>query len=247
MRYWKCRLLLAPTQYLFDSLHDWHLKILLVAAIIGHRAHIFFEGLQVNHSVIAFGIVVTAEPRSDKPRLTDFVMHELITVDFRNVDCHLGLGSPGDCKGKDRYQGDAVLPWHKTLSSQEIGIFAKRPIACTTCWCQYSGGKMGGTPTWVLSKNQRLTEFCRTIDAGGDGGRRPREHDYLEQWCGGRALPWHRADVGFFGAHALSRCARVARMDSCDPLLATHFLPEKQVEARAQGASALPRTRPPTY
>ena len=70
------------------------------------------------------------------------------------------------------------------------------------------------------------------FSAGGDGGRRPREHDYLERWCGGRALPWHRADVSFFGAHALSRCARVARMDSCDPLLATHFLLEKQVEAR---------------
>src|SRR5262249_18511831 len=41
-----------------------------------------------------------------------------------------------------------------------------------------------------------------------------------------------RSDVGFFGAHALSQCARVARMDSSDPLLATHFLLEKQVEAR---------------
>src|SRR6266487_2338876 len=65
--------------------------------------------------------------------------------------------------------------------------------------------------------------------AGGDGGSGPREHDDLERWCGGRALPWHRADLGFFGAHALSRCARVARMDSCGPLLATHFLHEKQV------------------
>src|SRR5215813_9992098 len=68
--------------------------------------------------------------------------------------------------------------------------------------------------------------------AGGNGGSGPREHDDLERWYGGRALPWHRADLGFFGAHALSRCARVARMDSCDPLLATHFLLEKQVEAR---------------
>jgi hypothetical protein len=63
------------------------------------------------------------------------------------------------------------------------------------------------------------------------------EHDDLERWRGGWALPWHRADLGFFGAHALSRCARVARMDSCGPLLATHFLLEKQVEARAYGAS----------
>ena len=78
------RSLFAPAQYLFNSLHDWHLKILLVAAIIGDLAHILFEGLQINHSVVAFGIIVTAEPGSDKPRLTDFVMHELITVDFCN-------------------------------------------------------------------------------------------------------------------------------------------------------------------
>ena len=93
--------LIAFTQYLFDSLHDWHLKILLVAAIIGHLAHILFEGLQINHSVVAFGIIVTAEPGSDKPRLADFVMHELVTVDFCNVDGHLRAGRPGGCKGKD--------------------------------------------------------------------------------------------------------------------------------------------------
>src|SRR5262249_38691894 len=106
-------------QYLFDSLHDWHLKILLVAAIIRHLAHIFFKRLQIKHSVVAFGIVVTAEPRGDEPRLTDFVMHELVTVDFRNVDCHLGLGRPGGPKGNDGYQGDAdALPWHKTVLSR---------------------------------------------------------------------------------------------------------------------------------
>jgi hypothetical protein len=95
--------LFAPAQYLFDSLHDWHLKILLITAIITHLAHIFFQCLQINYSVIAFGIVVTAEPRGDEPRLTDFVMHELVTVDFRNVDRHLGLDRPGGCKGKDGY------------------------------------------------------------------------------------------------------------------------------------------------
>ena len=68
------------------------------------------------------------------------------------------------------------------------------------------------------------------FSAGGDGIS--LEHDDLERWCGGWALPWHRADLGFFGAHVLSRRARVARMDSCGPLLATHFLLEKQVEAR---------------
>jgi hypothetical protein len=123
--------LFAFAQYLFDSLHDWHLKIFLVTAIVGHFAHIFFEALQIKHSVIAFGIVVTAEPGGDEPRLTDFVMHELVTVDFRNVDRHLGLGRPGGCKGKDGYQGDAdALPWHKTLLSRNR-IFAKRPIGCT--------------------------------------------------------------------------------------------------------------------
>ena len=61
--------LIAFTQYLFDGLHDWHLKILLVAAIVGHFAQIFFEGLQINHSIVAFGIIVTAEPRGDEPRL----------------------------------------------------------------------------------------------------------------------------------------------------------------------------------
>jgi len=70
------------------------------------------------------------------------------------------------------------------------------------------------------------------VAAGGDGGSGPREHDDLERWCGGRAVPWRRADPGSFGAHALSRCARVVRMDSRGPLLATHFLLEKQVEAR---------------
>jgi hypothetical protein len=92
--------LIAFTQYLFDRLHDWHVKIFLVAAIILHLAHIFFQGLQINHSVVAFGIIVTAEPRGDEPRLTDFVMHELVTVDFRNVDRHLGLSRGGGSKGK---------------------------------------------------------------------------------------------------------------------------------------------------
>jgi len=233
--------LISFTQYLFDGLHDWHLKILLVAAIIGHLAHIFFEGLQINHSVVAFGIIVTAEPRGDESRLTDFVMHELVTVDFRNVDCHLGLGRPGGCKGKDGYKATQTHFRGIRLSSQEIRTFAKRAIACTDSvnrledyvLVSIQRGQDGRHAYLGLSKNQRLTEFCRKIDAGGDGGRRPREHDYLERWCGGRALPWHRADLGFFGAHALSRCARVARMDSCDPLLATHFLLEKQVERRA--------------
>src|SRR5262249_6205715 len=112
-------LLTAFTQYLFDSLHDWHLKILLVAAIIRQLAHISFQCLQINHSVVAFCAIVTAEPGGDEPMLTDFVMRELLTVHFRNVDRHLGLGRPGSCKGKDGYQGDAdALPWHKILLSR---------------------------------------------------------------------------------------------------------------------------------
>src|SRR5262245_22574120 len=47
--------LIAFRPYLLDSLHDWHLTILLVAAIIIHLAHIFFQGLQINHSVVVFG------------------------------------------------------------------------------------------------------------------------------------------------------------------------------------------------
>jgi hypothetical protein len=141
--------LLAFAQYLFDSLHDWHLEIFLVAAIVRHFAHIFFEALQIKHSVIAFGIVVTAEPRGDEPRLTNFVMHELATVDFRNVDCHLGLGRPGGPKGKDGYQGDAhAFPCHKEFSSSRNRNFGKRPIGGTYFvndleHLGYSGVKMG--------------------------------------------------------------------------------------------------------
>src|SRR6266487_2397950 len=85
--------------------------------------------------------------------------------------------------------------------------------------------------------------------AGGDGGSGPREHDDLERWCGGRALPWHRADLGFFGAHALSRCARAARMDSCGPLLATHFLLEKRGAPRHSitSSGAPPEPHLPRY
>src|SRR5262249_25759941 len=124
--------LIAFTQNLFDSLHDWHLKILLVAAIILHLAHIFLQGLQSNHSVVAFGIIVTAEPGSDEPGLTDFVMHELVTVDFRNVDRHLGVGRPGGCKGKGGYQGDAgALRWHKTLHTPSSALLCGSMLTTT--------------------------------------------------------------------------------------------------------------------
>jgi hypothetical protein len=47
--------LILFTQYLFDSLHDWHLKILLVAAIILHLAHIFVQGLKCMSSASSAG------------------------------------------------------------------------------------------------------------------------------------------------------------------------------------------------
>ena len=56
---------------------------------------------------LTVNMIVTTEPRGDEPRLTDFMMHELVAVDFRNVDRHLGLGRLGGCKGKDGYQGGA--------------------------------------------------------------------------------------------------------------------------------------------
>jgi hypothetical protein len=90
--------------------------------------------------------------------------------------------------------------------------------------------KLHSLPSSIMRIIQPRRWRVLAFSAGGDG--RSLEHDDLERWCGGWALPWHRADPGFFGAHALSRCARAARMDSCSPLLATHFLFEKQVEAR---------------
>jgi hypothetical protein len=75
------------------------------------------------------------------------------------------------------------------LSSQEIAILAKRPIGCTDSvnrledyvLVSIQRGPRGTVPDVAargaaaylgLSKNQRLTELCRKIDAGGDGGRR---------------------------------------------------------------------------
>src|SRR5258708_16027332 len=86
--------LIAFTQYLFDSRHDRHPKILLVAAIIRHLAHIFFQGLQINHSVVAFGIIITAEPRGDGPERTQFILGVVsacisATIDRRENPLHL--------------------------------------------------------------------------------------------------------------------------------------------------------------
>jgi hypothetical protein len=86
-------------------------------------------------------------------------MHELVTVDFRNIDRHLGVGRPGGCKRKDGYQGntDALL-WHTSppLKSQ---FFEKRPVSL---------------PIWS-------TAWKNSMSAGGDGGRKSPEH--LERAC----------------------------------------------------------------
>ena len=37
-------LLLAPAQYLFNSLHDWHFEILFIVAIICHLTYFVLEG-----------------------------------------------------------------------------------------------------------------------------------------------------------------------------------------------------------
>ena len=77
---------------------------------------------------LTVNMIVTTEPRGDEPRLTDFVMHELVTVDFRNVDRHLGLGRAGGCKGKDGYQGDAdALPWHKASPLKKSQLWQSDP------------------------------------------------------------------------------------------------------------------------
>ena len=78
------------------------------------------------------------------------------------------------------------------LSSQEIAILAKRPIDFADSvnrledyvlvsiqrgprWTAPDVVARGAAAYLGLSKNQRLTELCRKIDAGGDGGRSP-EH-----------------------------------------------------------------------
>jgi len=77
---------------------------------------------------LTVNMIVTTEPRGDEPRLTDFMMHELVAVDFRNVDHHLGLGRPGGCKGKDGYQGDAdAFPWHKTSPRKKSQLWQSDP------------------------------------------------------------------------------------------------------------------------
>ena len=94
---------------------------------------------------LTVNMIVTTEPRGDEPRLTDFVMHELVTVDFRNVDCHLGLGRPGGPKGKDGYKGDAhAFPWHKDPPLKKSQFSQSDPLVVpilstawnTTCWVQ---------------------------------------------------------------------------------------------------------------
>jgi len=98
------------------------------------------------------------------------VVHELVTVDFRNVDRHLSLGRPVGCKGKDGYQGDAdARPWHETLlkksqfSQSDPSIV---PILSTAWkWCQYSGAKIGDYDRLAKLAEEQLADQERgTID-----------------------------------------------------------------------------------
>src|SRR5262249_25857181 len=124
-------------------------------------------------------------------------MHELVAIDFRNVDRHLGLGRPGGCKGKDGYQGDAdPLPWHKTLLSRNRN-FSKTSLVPflstawkTTCGCQYSGARVARHPCHEdnsapayhgLSKNQRLTELCCKTDARCSCGANRGEYNHANR------------------------------------------------------------------
>ena len=119
---------------------------------------------------LTVNMIVTTEPRGDEPRLTDFMMHELVAVDFRNVDHHLGLGRPGGCKGKDGYQGDAdALPWHKTLLSRNRN-FSKtthrlyrfcQPLGRLRAGVNTAGGKMGGTPDVAARGAAGLPRFVQ--------------------------------------------------------------------------------------
>ena len=97
----------------------------------------------------------------------------------------MGLGRPGGCKGKDGYQGDAdALPWHKTLLSRNRN-FGKATYRlyrfCQPLGRLRAGVNTGGQevrPAYLgLSKNQRLTELCRKIDArSGCGDTRSKRN-----------------------------------------------------------------------
>jgi hypothetical protein len=51
------RLLLA--QHPFNGLHNWHLEILFIVAIIIQLIHIVLEALWINNPVVACGMIVT--------------------------------------------------------------------------------------------------------------------------------------------------------------------------------------------
>src|SRR5262249_20770476 len=154
-----------------------HLKIFLVAAIVGHFAQIFFEGLQINHSIVAFGIIVTAEPCSDKPRLIDFVMHELVTVDFRNVDRQLSLGRLGRCNGKDGYDAHA-FPWHKDPPLKKSQFSQSDPLVVpilSTAWNSIHWVQRGQDGAAHSESGKRCATHAVAFSAGGDDGRKSPE------------------------------------------------------------------------
>jgi len=98
-------------------------------------------------------------------------MHELVTVDFRNVDCHLGLGRPEGPKGKDGYKGDAhAFPWHKDPPLKKSQFSQSDPsivpiLSTAWKWCQYSGAKIGDYDRLAKLAEEQLADQERgTID-----------------------------------------------------------------------------------
>src|SRR6516164_2667008 len=97
---------------------------------------------------------------SPAKRLTNFVTHELVTVNFRNVERHLGLGRPGGCKGKDGYQGDAdALPWHNTLLSRNR--HSRKATHRLYRFCQPLGRPRAGVDTAGPRWAARLPRFVQ--------------------------------------------------------------------------------------
>src|SRR5262249_60694459 len=90
------------------------------------------------------------------------------------------------------------------LRSQPIGkglkgVLTFQQLAETPTIPIGTRGALKKTQGKLLRSSQAASGRAVAFSAGGDGG--PREHDYLERWCGGRALPLHRGELLFFWVH----------------------------------------------